>query len=127
MNIKGSHQFAHLCSLIRTFPVSHSRAQLFKTNDVVSKRDIKFSNISYMKTMAFFCHKTIRSFCSSFFSAKAPHNFSAKILLHKTKALARHTDEVTDSFEPLVFAGTLSHLIAGHGSDIGWTSRYVLV
>ena len=44
-------------------------AQLFKTNDVVSYRDVKTSNISYIKTLPFFAEKMCKS-SSHFFSKK---------------------------------------------------------
>ena len=50
-------------------------ARLFKTNDIVSKRDIKFSNVPYVKCVAVLCWKKVRNFlqCKSsthFFSKK---------------------------------------------------------
>ena len=37
-------------------------AQYFKTNDVVSKQDLKFSYLLYAKTLLFFLLKNVRSF-----------------------------------------------------------------
>ena len=47
------------------------RAQLFNTNDVVSKHDVKISNILYLKTLPFFAEKmwAVQKLLT-FFSAK---------------------------------------------------------
>ncbi|MEW8487457.1 MAG: hypothetical protein AB2705_19945 [Candidatus Thiodiazotropha sp.] len=59
-----------------------------------SERDVKISNVSYVKT-AIFCQKDVRSFSS----AKAFHNFSAKnITTIDLEKAGRLNESVTNNF-----------------------------
>ena len=44
----------------------YTRVQLFKTNDIVSKWDVKFSNILYVKTLKFLQNKKKKKLCEAF-------------------------------------------------------------
>ena len=50
-----------------------TRAKLLKTNDVVSKRDVKFSNIFYMKILSFLQKK-----CEELLQCKSSSQFFSK-------------------------------------------------
>ena len=60
-NIKIQKQATKMSEKIRTnfntVNEEHFWAHLFKTNDVVSYRDVKISNILYIKTLPFFQQK----------------------------------------------------------------------
>ena len=53
-----------------------------KTNDVVSERDVNFSNVLYIKAQPFL-PENMRSFCS----AKSSCDLSTRILLQKVAGL----------------------------------------
>ena len=67
------------------------RAQLFKTNNVVSERFVKIYIESYANMLQFFAEKNVSSFCS----AKATHIFSAKnvriLYIESTKTINEMT------------------------------------
>ena len=59
-----------------TLSLMDTRAQLSKTNDVVSYRDVKISNILYIKTLPFFAEKMWGAFAVQ----SSSHFFQQKIL-----------------------------------------------
>ena len=64
------------------------RARLFKTNDIVSKRVVKISNINISNMPIFFVEKNVRSFCSAkaslILSIKNISVFGEKVVKHLT-------------------------------------------
>ena len=64
----------------------HSRAWLFKTNNVISKCFVKISDVNIWNLPIFFVEKNVRSFCSAkvslIFSTKNISVFGYKVIKH---------------------------------------------